>query len=375
MTNAISEARTVNTWGLKNALRTCVKARRPVMIWGPAGIGKSDTVAELCQEMNGILYDIRLSLLEPTDLRGIPFYNKDAGRMDWAPPVDLPDAETASQHDVVFVFFDEVNSAAPSVQAACYQIALNRRVGQYSLPDNAVIIMAGNREGDRGVTFRMPAPLANRMVHLELRVDFDPWHEWAVRNQIHPDVVGFLNFSKNSLYDFDPKSPQKAFATPRSWKFVSDLLGDPDCSEDTFTDLVCGTVGEGLGLKFIAHRRIASSLPAPSDVLSGTTTDLKKRNEISVQYSLSISCCYELLERLKATGWKSPQPVPDDWLELVDNFLGFCLKNFQPEVVVMAMRLVISTYQLPVVPHKLKNFQEFYERFGKYVLQATASAD
>ena len=364
-------ARTVNTWGLRSGVKTCIKAKRPVMIWGPAGVGKSDVISDLCEEMDGVLFDIRLSLLEPTDLRGIPYYNKDSGKMDWAPPVDLPDAETASKYKIVFVFFDEINSAAPSVQAACYQLALNRRVGQYRLPDNAVIVMAGNREGDRGVTYRMPAPLANRLVHLELRADFDPWHEWAIKNKIHSDVVGFLNFSKNSLYDFDPKSNSKAFATPRTWEFVSDLLKDEECAEATFADLTSGTVGEGLALKFMGHRKISADLPRPMDVMMGKVKELKNNKEISIQYSLSISCCYELADLLEKEGWKKGKTTSDDWQKLADTFLGFIMKNFQTEVVVMAMRLVLKTYELPCSPKKMSNYDEFYKKFGKFVLQAS----
>ena len=143
---------------------------------------------------------------------------------------ELPNAELAKKHKHIILFLDEMNSAAPAVQAAAYQLILNRKVGQYTLPDNVLIVAAGNREADKGVTYRMPAPLANRFVHLELRVDFDDWFAWAVapQNNIHSDVVGYLTFAKKDLYDFDPKSPSRSFATPRSWSFVSELLEDDD---------------------------------------------------------------------------------------------------------------------------------------------------
>ena len=253
---SVSEARTVTMKQLKNALKYCVRAKRPAMIWGPPGIGKSDCIAQLCADAGGRLWDLRLSQCEQTDLRGMPFYNKETNRMEWAPPIDLPSHEEAAQYPITFLFLDEMNSAAPAVQAAGYQLVLNRRVGTYTLPDNCVVIAAGNREGDRGVTYRQPAPLANRFVHFELRVDFDSWNEWALGARIHKDVVGFLNFAKNNLYDFDPKSPSKAFATPRSWEFVSQLLDDT-CDDQTSTDIIAGTIGEGLALKFLAHCKVA----------------------------------------------------------------------------------------------------------------------
>ena len=172
-----------------------------------------------------------------------------------------------------------MNLAAPSVQAAAYQLILNRKVGTYTLPDNVLIVAAGNREADKGVVYRMPAPLANRFIHLEMKPEFDDWLEWAVNNNIHKDVVGYLTFSKKDLYDFDPKSPSRSFATPRSWSFVSELLSD-DLDENTVTDLVSGAVGEGLAVKFMAHRKVASELSIRPEILDGKITEMKSK-EIS----------------------------------------------------------------------------------------------
>ena len=123
------------------------------------------------------MIDLRLGQMEPTDIRGIPFYNKDIGKMDWAPPVELPDEEMSKDYPIVVLFLDELNSAAPSVQSAAYQLILNRRIGKYRLPDNVVMVAAGNRESDKGVTYRMPTPLANRFIHQEMKVDFSSWQE------------------------------------------------------------------------------------------------------------------------------------------------------------------------------------------------------
>ena len=124
--------------------------------------------------------------------------------MDWAPPIDLPSQGLASEYDNIVLFLDELNSAPQSTQAAAYQLILNRRVGKYVLPDNVVIVAAGNRETDKGVTYRMPSPVGNHFVHLEMRVDYESWLEWAVDNDIHPDVIGHVTVHKHDLYDFDP---------------------------------------------------------------------------------------------------------------------------------------------------------------------------
>ena len=197
-------------------------------MWGAPGIGKSDIVKQIAETQDGEVVDIRLPLWEPTDIKGIPYYSANDNKMVWAAPAELPTAEEAAKHKWIILFLDEMNSAAPSVQAAAYQLILNRKVGQYELPDNVLIIAAGNREADKGVTYRMPAPLANRFVHLEMAVNFDDWFEWAVANKINKDVVGYLQFAKGDLYDFDPRSSSRSFASPRSWTFVSELIDDED---------------------------------------------------------------------------------------------------------------------------------------------------
>ena len=359
------EHRTVTSIGARKSIVKCFKTKRPVFLWGPPGIGKSEVVADIARDLGGLMIDLRLGQMDPTDIRGIPFYNKELGKMDWAPPIDLPDEEMAKQYPLIVLFLDEMNSAAPAVQAAAYQLVLNRRVGKYRLPDNVVMVAAGNRESDKGVTYRMPTPLSNRFVHLEMKVDFPAWQEWAVNHKIHKDVVGYLTFAKQDLYDFDAKSSSRAFATPRSWFFVSELLADEDLDDVTATDLIAGTVGEGLAVKFMAHRKISGRLPKPEDILSGKTKNLDVK-EVSAMYSLVTSLCYELKGAIE-------RKVSDkEFHEMADNFFAYMMKNFETELVVMGARIALTTYNLPFQPTKLKNFDEFHQRYGKYILSANS---
>ncbi len=355
-------SRTVGPKSGKKAIRRAFKAQRPIFLWGPPGIGKSDIIKQIGEDLEAHVIDIRLSLWEPTDIKGIPYFDATAGRMNWAPPIELPDAEMAAQHDTIILFMDEMNSAAPAVQAAAYQLVLNRRVGTYKLPDNVFIVAAGNREADKGVTYRMPAPLANRFVHLEMAVDWDDWFSWATENRIHKDVVGFLTFSKKDLYDFDPKSGSKAFATPRSWSFVSELLFDDDEDENTLTDLASGAIGEGLAIKFMAHRKIASKLPNPTDILSGKVKKMETK-EISAMYSLTVSLCYELKDACDKNA--------KDWNTQVNHFFKFMMDNFETELVVMGTKLALTQYQLPLDPDEIDCFDDFHAKFGKYIAAAT----
>ena len=357
----MENTRTVTPNSAKNSIKHALKKKRPIFLWGAPGIGKSEIVSQITDSLsNSHLIDIRLSLWEPTDIKGIPYFDSNSGTMVWGAPSELPSEEFAAQFDYIVLFLDEMNSAAPSVQAAAYQLILNRRVGTYKLPDNVMIVAAGNREADKGVTYRMPAPLANRFIHLELAVSFDDWFQWSVVNNINTDVVGYLTFAKKDLYDFDPRSPSRSFATPRSWTFVSELLDD-DLDEATTTDLVAGAVGEGLALKFMAHRKVASSMPNPSDILAGKVKELKTR-EISAMYSLTVSLCYEL----KEASDKNDKKFDDK----VNNFLRFAMDNFDTELVVMGIKLALTQYSLPIDPDEVQCFDEFHERYGKYIKAA-----
>lgn len=364
MASQISDTYTVTSAQARKAILAAFNVKRPVFLWGPPGIGKSEVVEEITNELGGYMIDLRMAQMEPTDIRGIPFFNRDNGKMDWAPPIDLPDAELASQYPIVVLFLDEMNSAAPSVQAAGYQLILNRRVGKYVLPDNVVIVAAGNRESDKGVTYRMPMPLANRFIHVEMRPDFNSWQDWAVGKSIHKDVVGYLSFAKQDLYDFDSKSASKAFATPRSWSFVSDLLADESLDEETLFTLVAGAVGEGLAAKFKTHRKFVGKMPQPADILSGKVTDLAVK-EISAMYALTTGMCYELRDA------KNSKDVSKDQLtEMMGNFLAFMMANFETELVIMGSKIAIKTYEIPIDTTKLKNFNEFYQKYGKFIRDA-----
>jgi len=350
----------------KTLIERCMKVDRPLFIWGPPGIGKSELIEGIGKSTNRPVIDMRLLLLEPTDIKGIPYYNPDRKAMVWAAPGELPKEDEHELHNAI-LFLDELNAAPPSVQAAAYQLILNRKVGEYKLPDGVSIIAAGNRETDKGVTFRMPSPLANRFVHIEMESNFEDWQKWAVNSGVHADVVGFLSHHKQHLFTFDPKSSSKAFATPRSWVFVSDLLDD-SMEVHLQTTLVSGTVGEGLAIEFSQHREIAAKLPRPDDILQGKVKDLKIK-EISAMYSLTISMCYTMREWLKnAQDAANKDYTMDMWNECVDNYFRYSMDNFGTEMIVLGAKTALRDYALPIDHRRLKNFKEFHAKYGPYIL-------
>jgi hypothetical protein len=236
---------------ISTALRTLVAARQPTFLWGGPGIGKSAVVRQLADEMRVPLQDVRALLLDPVDLRGLPFLGPD-GRSKWAIPEFLP------KDGAGILFLDELNAAPAMVQASCYQLVLDRKLGEYTLPSDWAVVAAGNRDSDRAVTTRMPTPLRNRFVHLEFEADLHDWCEWAIGAGLRPEVIAFLRFRQELLNAFDRDAT--AFPTPRSWEFVSRMLDlAPDRSMEH--ELFAGAVGAGAATEFSAFLKTFRELP------------------------------------------------------------------------------------------------------------------
>lgn len=390
----INTITTVSPNRLKSMIIHSIARKRPMFIAGPPGIGKSDIVAEVARSQNRPLIDIRLPLMEATDIRGLPYLREVTIRdaqgnvvfneqnvpltekiFTWSTPSDLP----TDPNSRALIFFDEMSAAPPSVQAATYQIILNRRIGTYELPKDVVIVAAGNRVKDKGVAYNMPTPLANRFIHSTLHVDFDDWQEWAMKNRVHKDVVGYLTYQPNDLFDFDPRRESYAFATPRSWSFVSELLYEPqadgsyvdtDLPTDILSDLIKGTVGEGPAIKFMTFRKQAANLPKAKDVLAGTVTTLKLK-QIDVMYALTTALVYELTdavvraERDKKAGNKNSHDTVYAW---TDNFFQFMMDNFEDEMVVMGARgFMTATRDTPLKHAQLKNWRPFVQKYSALI--------
>jgi MoxR-like ATPase len=215
----------------------------PVFLWGPPGVGKSSVVQKVARDLGLDVLDVRAALLDPTDIRGIPYVADGVAR--WCPPSFLPsDPESKG-----LLFFDELSSAPPLVQASLYQLTLDRRVGEYVLPRGWSIMAAGNRSQDGAIVFRMPSALSNRFVHLDFEVDLDDWREWAIRKEIHPLVIAFLSVRPTLLFRME--GAEHGFASPRSWEMASDTLkAFGNVSE--VEDLLIGLVGEGPSIEFFA---------------------------------------------------------------------------------------------------------------------------
>lgn len=253
----------------------------PVMLWGPPGVGKSDLIAQIGERNDVPVIDIRLSQMEPSDLRGIPFRNDN--KVEWAIPSMLPNTKKHGNQGILFL--DEITSAVPSVSAAAYQLILDRRLGDYEVPNGWAIFAAGNRQGDRGVTYTMPSPLANRFSHYEVDINLDDWVSWAYKNSISEKIIAFLRFRPELLFDFDPAHNPVAFPSPRSWLFAHNALIKFSDSPHVLLGSLQACVGPAAGIELKAFIDSMDQMPDLDAILRGE--DINAPKEIDLQYAVA----------------------------------------------------------------------------------------
>ena len=304
---------------LSKAYVSLIKSNTPfktfpsVMLWGPPGVGKSQGVRQIAKEIEEntgkkvVITDVRLLLFNPVDLRGIPTANEDKTLAVWLKPKIFQMDENP---DVVnILFLDEISAAPQSVQAAAYQITLDRTVGEHRLPENCIVIAAGNRVTDRSVAFNMPKALANRLCHFEIKGDSNSWHDWAVQNGIHEFVVGYLDYNSVALTRFDSSGASLAFPTPRSWEMVSNILKISDNFKEIYP-MVIGCIGYGTASNFKKWVELYESMPSVEAIFKGEDVELPNAAELQIA----------LRSAMVAYARKHPEK------KLIDNSIDFACK-------------------------------------------------
>lgn len=249
---------------IATAVRFNYGLREPIMIKGPPGVGKSETVRQAAADLGIGLADVRAVLLDPVDVRGLPVV-KD-GKADWCPPAFWP-------HDMAsagILFLDELPNAPASVQSALLQLTLERRVGDYVLPPGWSIVAAGNRETDRAGAGRLISSLSDRFTHFDYETDINDWCLWGVDHDVTPEIMAFLRFREELLHKFDPAKPSSP--TPRSWVKVSNALkaGVPPEIEVAQIE---GKVGKAAALEFVGFLRTFRDLPSADAVIMSPKTE------------------------------------------------------------------------------------------------------
>ncbi|MEA2111593.1 MAG: MoxR family ATPase [Campylobacterota bacterium] len=326
---------------LTNTLRALIDEKIPTFVWGAPGIGKSSIVKQISEDLEIGFIDLRLSLMDPTDLKGIPFYDSDEHRALWAPPAFLPREGSG------ILFLDELNSAPPSVQASAYQLILDRKVGEYELPKGWAIVAAGNREGDRGIVYKMSAPLANRFVHLEMDIHVNDWRDWAFAKGIDERIIAYISYKHEELFSFDPLLNEKSFATPRSWEFVHKVLCS-NLSAELLLETISGAIGRERAVDFLSFISVAKELPSIERILK----------EGEAEYTDDVEVLYALTSGLVSSYMRNESG------EALENLLGYSL-NMQSEFAVL---MVQDLQRSGVNMEQSENFTAWVTKFA-YLLE------
>ena len=240
--------------------------RQPIMLWGLPGIGKSEAVYQVAKERGMKVMETRLSQMDPVDIKGVPSVVD--GKTRYNPPAEFP---TESDGPTIW-FLDEINAGARATMASAMQLVLDRRTGNYIVPDEVVIWAAGNETSHGAVANAMPSALANRFLHLEVEPDLDAFIDHGLSAGFDYQVLNFLRYRPDLLHSMQKGRDVKGFPSPRTWEFVSRQNVSSISSPELLRHLVQSAVGEGAAVEFLAFLEVFKTLPPLTDILANPNT-------------------------------------------------------------------------------------------------------
>ncbi len=230
------------------------------MMHGPPGVGKTQVAEALAKYVGGKLYDIRLTQIDTADLRGLPYYDHETRTTQWYRPEDLPKDDSPA-----VLFLDEITAASPLLQPTVYGLLQERRVGLHVIPDNTMIIAAGNTVDDGAVAYEMGTALSDRLIHMIVQADAADWlTSFAIARGLHPAVSAFIKSRPDLLETLalSMQADHMIAATPRSWERVSHILTHIE-DRETRMIMIAGTVGSAIASEFL---RAAEDIEATVNV-------------------------------------------------------------------------------------------------------------
>ena len=309
----------------------------PIMLWGPPGAGKSELVKQLASiiELDTgkkvHLTDLRLLLFNPVDLRGIPIANEEKNKAKWLVP-EILDLDK-SDEVINILFLDEISSAPPSVQAAAYQITLDHKIGEHEFPDNTLVIAAGNRKSDSSVSYQMPIPLANRLLHIEIVPDFIEWKNWAIENGINEKIISYISYKTENLSNQSDDKDDIVIASPRTWVKASQIMDNIN-DRKTQEIALSGLIGIGTASEFFSYIDNVGIIPDINKIFEGDFSDIPDKPDVFYAFITGISTrCREYLKEGKdiKNVFKFGEIIPADYSLILHDNIASLLVNSKSE--------------------------------------------
>ena len=229
-----------------------VLRRRATMLWGPRGVGKSSIVQQVAAQVGVPLVDLRLTTIEPVDIRGAIYADEVQGKTVWFPPEFLPGADEPAG----ILFLDELTAADQRLQISAYSLILDRRVGHYRLPDGWQVVAAGNASFHGAVSHDMGTALADRMFHFNVQTAIDAFLAHALTRDFAPAVMAYLQVRPDRLDDTQAQlaNDHLVGASPRGWEDISNVLKS-GLSENARRLFVQGRIGAANAAEFFGVLR------------------------------------------------------------------------------------------------------------------------
>lgn len=308
----------------------------PVYITSKPGMGKSQLIEQIAADFKCPLYDARLAQFAPEDLRGVPYPNVKDKITEWFTPTFFP-----RKDELAILFLDEFDKAKPAVQNASLQLLLNRRLGEYKVPNKVFILAAGNTLNDNSFSIPLSSALNNRMLHIEMDSNVNDWLKWASQDitigkettsRIEEDIIGFMTFKPEMIHTFNEK--ERAWPSPRTWDFLSSLIRSSSnkIKDIDAINLASMAVGTGAAREFHAYRKIYKGID-PKQILKGEYPVITEKTDVNFKYAVSTCLGFYV----KNNGLKDAKEAKH------------CLKfigKFSEEFRIIALRLMLKRNQL-----------------------------
>jgi hypothetical protein len=235
--------------------------RRATMLWGPRGVGKSSIVRQVAEHYGVPLVDLRLTTIEPVDIRGAIYADERLAKTVWFPPEFLP----SNDQPEGLLFLDELTAADQRLQISAYSLILDRRVGNYRLPDGWQVVAAGNASFHGAVSHDMGTALADRMFHFNVQTAIEAFLGYAMANDLTPEVMAYLKIRPDKLDDTQAQlaADHLIGASPRGWEDISNVLKS-SLSDQAKRLFVQGRIGAANAAEFFGVLR---EISAGADVM------------------------------------------------------------------------------------------------------------
>lgn len=331
----------------------------PLIIHGAPGCGKSTIVKNIAKELGINFIDVRLTQMEPVDIRGLPVPNKEKNKVEWWVSADWPSDPDSKG----ILFFDEITAADKSIQCAAYELILDRRLGNmYKVPDGWYICAAGNRTEDRAVATSMSSALANRFMHVELESNSEDWIAWAQKHDINPIVTGFISYRPSLLFNQEDENLERGWPTPRAWERVSHMIDiyrnkEATLFKNVINKIVFGLVGDRAGTEFIAYYKANKNYESVLEMMTNPKAEIVIPETADGKYALCSAVAYML--------WRGKDE--QDEQNRITGLFRICMK-LTPDFTTLCMKLAVlgnttvNNCSSKILRHPM--FSEWAEKFG-----------